>query len=90
MYNTYKLKFASLDDVLKRVLGLMDDDSLELEIKEREATIKVAKVETSQQSKAPAQALLDFMDSLPEPVQGQGYTNYAGKTDEILYQRAAL
>ncbi len=87
MANLYKLKIASLDDVLKRVLGLGDEDSLELEVKEREAIIKVAKFEAVRQTKAPAQALLDFMDGLPEPAAGEESTNYASHVDDILYHR---
>ncbi len=87
MSNVYKLKFASLDEVLKRAFGLAAEDDLEVEVKAREAVIKVAKVEAVQQTKAPAQALLDFANSLPEPAPGEEPTNYARQVDEILYHQ---
>jgi len=87
MSNVYKLKFASLNGALKRAFGLGAEDDLELEVKEREAVIKVAKPEAVQQAKAPAQALLDFANSLPEPAPGEEPTNYARQVDEILYHR---
>lgn len=86
MSNIHKLKLTSLSNLLERTFNLSAEDDLELELKEREAIIKIAKIE-KKIPQAKTQSILNFMDSLPEPEPDQKPTDNASQVDHFLYNR---